>query len=266
MAFAASYDGTRIYYEKAGHGEPLLLVSGQGADHTYWDIIRDDFAGRYQVVVYDNRGTGHSDKPDAPEYTTRMFAHDAVAVLDHLGVGRAHVYGHSMGGRIAQWLAVDHEERIASLVLGGTTPGNARGVPREPEIDQLLTHPPADAKEAYQALASLVLSPSWLSKNPDIFSQLTQGTRLPDYVRRLHYQASETHDCWDYLPLIHTPTLVIHGSDDKLNPTDNASLLAGRIPHAELCIIQGGRHGYMFEFREESNRIVSSFLERNRLS
>ena len=108
MAFVTVPDGTHLYYEEVGAGEPLLLISGQGQDHTFWSGVRDDFADHYRVIVYDHRGTGQSDKPDAPPYSTRGFAQDAVALLDHLGVARVHTYGHSMGGRICQWLGIDH--------------------------------------------------------------------------------------------------------------------------------------------------------------
>lgn len=266
MPYATAFDGTRIYYEEVGEGESLLLISGQGADHTYWDGLREDFSGRYRVIVYDNRGTGQSDKPNAPEYTTRGLARDAIAVLDQAEISRAHVYGHSMGGRIAQWLAVDYGPRLASLVLGATTPGNAHGVARPAEVNSLMAHPPLDRQEAFQALGSLVLTPAWLASNPAVLTQLSQGTRLPEYIRNLHYQASEGHDCWDELEEIRTPTLVIHGSDDVMNPAANAALLAEKIPGAELYIVDGGRHGYLFEFREESSRVVNSFFERNHLS
>src|SRR2546421_5513836 len=99
MPYATALDGTRLYFEERGTtGEPLLLVSGQGSDHTNWNGIRGDFADRYRVIVYDHRGTGRSDKPAAPPYTTRGFAQDAIAILDHLAIARAHAYGISMGG------------------------------------------------------------------------------------------------------------------------------------------------------------------------
>ena len=89
---------------------------------------------------------------------------------------------------------------------------------------------------------------------------------IPEYAQRLHYLASEDHDTWDLLPTISAPTLVIHGSEDVVNPTANAYLLAERIPNAELSIVEGGRHGYFIEFREEASRVVKEFLARHPLS
>ena len=132
MPFASAPDGARIYYETQGHGEPLLLVMGRGSDHYGWGPIASDFAARWQVIIYDQRGTGQSDKPHSPPYTLQGFARDALALLDDLGIRRAHVYGISMGGRIAQWLGIDAPARVGALVLGCTTPGDAHGVARSP--------------------------------------------------------------------------------------------------------------------------------------
>ena len=266
MPFVTVPDGTRLYYEEEGDGEPLLLVSGQRQDHTFWDGIRDDFSDHYRVIVYDNRGAGQSDKPTDPPYSTRGFARDAVALLDRLGVSRAHVYGHSMGGRICQWLGIDHGERIGALVLGGTTPGAAHGVPMSAEVDALWLHPPTDPEAALHELGALFWSPAWIETHPSDARKVMEAPPLPEFARLLHYQASQGHDAWDLLPTIRNPTLVIHGSEDQLNPTANAYLLANQIPGAELYIIEGGRHFYPQEFRKEAGRVVSRFLARHPLS
>ncbi len=166
MPYATAHDGVRLYYEELGSGEPLLLIMGQGGDHTGWDGVRDDFAARFRVIVYDHRGTGQSDKPEAPPYTTRGFADDAVAILDQLGIARAHAYGISMGGRIGQWLGGAYPNRLGALVLGCTTPGNALGVPRPPEVDAAMANPPADPEERFAALMHAMYSPAWPAKNP----------------------------------------------------------------------------------------------------
>ena len=123
MPFATSPDGTRLYFECHGAGTPLLLLAGQASDHREWDGVRADFAAHHRVIVLDYRGTGQSDKPGAPAYSTRGFAQDAVAVLDQLGLDRAHAYGISMGGRVAQWLAIDHPQRLGALVLAAILAG-----------------------------------------------------------------------------------------------------------------------------------------------
>ncbi|HZR39610.1 MAG TPA: alpha/beta fold hydrolase [Ktedonobacteraceae bacterium] len=266
MPYATTLDGTHLYYEERGTGEPLLLVAGQGSDHTSWGNVPDDFASRYRVIVYDHRGTGQSDKPSAPPYTTRGFAQDAIAILDHLNIPRAHAYGVSMGGRICQWLGIDHADRIGALVLGCTTPGNAHGVRRPADVNAAMANPSADPQAAMSTMLSTIFSPGFMAAHLEIVEQMFQRSPLPEYVQKLHYQASEGHDAWDLLPTISVPTLVIHGSEDQVNPTANAYLLAERIPHAELYIVEGGRHGYFIEFHEEADRVINDFLARHPIS
>ncbi len=263
MAYTPSFDGTRLYYETVGSGEPLLLISGQGADRHGWDVVRDDFARKYQVVTWDHRGTGDSEKPREPAYTIEMFARDALAILDALGIGRAHIYGTSMGGRIAQRLAISHRERVGAVVLGCTTPGNRMGVRRPPEVDAQMANRPSSPEQAARQLCSQMVSAGFAGAHPEYLETLLERYRkpIPGFARRLHYAASEGHDAWDDLPGITAPVLVIHGDDDTVNVTANAYLLAERIPGAGLHIVEGGRHGYWVEFREETSAAVLEFLE-----
>ena len=266
MPFAMTSDGVRLYYETMGTGEPLLLVMGQAGDHHGWDFVRGDFANQYQVIVYDHRGTGQSDKPEQPPYSTRGFAQDAIAILDHLGIARAHAYGISMGGRICQWLGIDHGDRLGALVLGCTTPGNAHGVRRPPEVDADMRNPSPDPAAMARGLSRL-LSPEWVAAHPTYMAAMAEAALhpIPEYARKLHYQASEGHDAWALLPTIKAPTLVIHGSNDQVTMTANATLRAERIPGAELSIVEGGRHMFFLEFREEAGRVVKEFLARHPL-
>src|SRR5687768_2604867 len=188
MPFAKCND-VSLYYEVHGSGEPLLLVMGQGSDHHGWDRVRDDFAAHHQVIVFDHRGTGQSDKPREPEYSTRGFAADAVALLDFLGIERAHAYGISMGGRICQWLGIDHGGRVGALVLGCTTPGNAHGVRRPAEVDAKMANRPSSPEEAVAFLAEQMVTPAYLEAHPEYREYLLTRARnpIPAYAQRLHY-------------------------------------------------------------------------------
>ncbi len=254
-----------MYYEVHGEGEPLLLISGQGSDHHTWDFARDDFIREHRVILFDHRGTGLSDKPGEPAYSTRGFANDVIALLDYLDIPRAHAYGISMGGRICQWLGIDHPDRIGGLVLGCTTPGNPHGIPRPPEVDRQMANRPTDPEEAVRFLVEQMVTPEFAETHPEYVASVRRRIEspIPEYARKLHYQASEGHDTWDLLPTITAPVLVIHGDDDQVNPTANAPLLADRIPGAELHIVEGGRHGYFTEFRDEASRVVLDFLRRH---
>ena len=257
--FAIASDGTRVYYEESGEGEPLLLISGQCNDRHQWDPVRAGFAAAYRTIVFDHRGTGESDKPTGPPYSTRGFAEDAVAVLDAVGADRAHVYGISMGGRIGQWLGIRHSNRLGALVLGATTPGDRHGVARPSHVTRILTALPSRVDR--RALMELMYTPKWIDAHPEVL--LPQPDTVPGIARRMHYAASQGHDAWEWLPQVPVPTMVIHGSDDELNPAANAGLLAGRIPGAELHIVAGARHGYEVEFRDEATSAVLDFLRRH---
>lgn len=257
VSFALTDDGVALYYEVNGVGDDvLLLIAGQANNHHWWDLPRPDFDVRFRTVVFDHRGIGRSDKPETG-YSTRTFAADVRAVLDHAGVATAHVYGTSMGGRVAQWFAADHPDRVRRLVLGCTSPGGAHGIERSAEVRRSLAQ--RDAAKARQALLELMYTPSWLATHPGPYR--TIGDRaMPPHARRGHFTASKEHDGWDALAKITAPTLVVHGADDVFNPAANAALIAERIPDATAHLIPGARHAYFEEFREVASPLVLGFL------
>ncbi|WP_318199360.1 alpha/beta fold hydrolase [Streptomyces sp. SCL15-4] len=257
MPYATTPDGTRIAYQVQGSGSPLVLLAGQANNHRWWDGVRGDFHPARTTITLDYRGTGDSDAPRLP-YSTSVFARDVVRVLDELGIDRADVYGTSMGGRVAQQLAVQHAGRVRALVLGCTSPGGRHGIERTDDVRRSLAHP--DPAEARHALLQLMYTPAWLADNPGPFHTLGDPAMTP-HARRGHLFASDRHDAWDALPRVQAPTLVLHGSDDRLNPTANASLLAARIPGARSHVIPGARHAYFEEFRTTASPLVLDFLD-----
>ncbi|WP_024800085.1 alpha/beta fold hydrolase [Nocardia sp. BMG51109] len=254
MPYAKAADGVRLAHQTRGEGFPLVLIAGQSNNHHWWDGIRADFHGTHRTITFDHRGTGDSDKPDIP-YSTPGFADDVIAVLDDLGIGRADIYGTSMGGRVAQWVAARYPERVRALVLGCTSPGGRHAVDRGADIRRSL----ADPATAGQALKDLMYTPAWLETHPGPYQTLGDPA-MPAYARRRHLLASHRHDAWDALPGIAIPTLVVHGSDDRFNPAANAPLLAERIPDSRLLMIPGARHAYFEEFRHIASPAVREFL------
>lgn len=258
MPHALAADGTRIAFDLRGAGPPLVLLAGQANDRHWWDGVRGDFDGSYTTIAVDFRGTGESDRPDIL-YSTRGFADDVRAVLDELGVDRANVYGTSMGGRVAQWLAIDHPDRVRALVLGCTSPGGPRSVERDDSVRRALAvNQPAAVRSA---LLDLMYTPGWLAAHPGPVRTLGDPA-MPPFARARHLAASRQHDAWDSLPKITAPTLVIHGTDDRLNPVENAHLLMERISDAALLLVPGARHAYFEEFRDVAGPRVLSFLAR----
>lgn len=266
MTFAQADDATRLWYtvhesesggtpgNAASSRNPIVLIAGQSVSHHGWAPVLKQFTKNHRVLVFDHRGVGESDATFPAEFGTRDFARDVVAILDDAGIEKANVYGHSMGGRIAQWLAADAPERVAALALGGTTVGDAQGAERPPSATRALMSGDKDA------LLRLFYSPDWIAANADASAMLGAAPRTAE-ARRKHFAASTGHDGWAALPLIKAPTLVIHGTADELSVPENARILASGIARAELQLIEGARHGYFVE-NPETNELVLDFFDR----
>ncbi|ENZ7236829.1 alpha/beta fold hydrolase [Klebsiella pneumoniae] len=254
MPFAHSFDGIPLWYDVRGNGggEPVLLIAGNGCDHSVWNAVIAEFTTDRTVIIYDHRGTGKSGNNLTGTWSTRDFARDAFEVLLEAGFGRAHVYGHSMGGRVAQWLASDNPAAIKSLVLGATSVGEKRGIPRTPEATKAMR------ENDSVALRNMCYPEWWSSENPE---QAEYGEPRPHDMEAFmcHLRASTDHDSWEIASSIRSPTLVIHGNEDGITPAGNAEILAARIPAAQLLIVDKARHVY-WAGRPEVHQKVSTFF------
>jgi pimeloyl-ACP methyl ester carboxylesterase len=256
-------DGERIAYSVFGRasGTPVLMVQGLGVDSRGWALQRGAFGRTHRCVTPDNRGVGASSKPDGPYDLVRM-AHDALAVLDALEIERAHIVGASMGGIIAQIIAVLHQERVRSLTLACTAcrhhawrrellsewadTVNARGMPAlADEGLQWLVGPRLQRRfgRALNLLARLVMS----------------GSPAP-FVAQVEAIIAMSDDLRFELPSVKVPTLVITGSQDSLTPVGDAEELAEFIPNSQLHVLTGAAHGLMAEAPGPFNRAVLSFI------
>jgi 3-oxoadipate enol-lactonase len=265
MAFATASDGTRLNYEVFGprHGEPLLLIQGLGADRRGWLRQRRALSGRFRGIVFDNRGAGRSDHPAGP-YDLEVMAEDALAVLDAAGVARAHVMGASMGGIIAQIIAVRHPERTRSLVLACTAcrhhewrrellaewaelAGN-EGMASFARSAVRWLIGPRSLRRFWPAVG--LVGPLAMTGSPDAFVAQVQAILAMDDSLRAELSAIEV------------PALVLVGSQDILTPMGDSEELAEEIPGAELVVIRGAAHGFMLEHGAAFNRTVVEFLDR----
>lgn len=265
-------NGVRIHYEVAGSGPALLLLEGLGYGLWMWSKQRPALARHFTLVMPDHRGNGQSDKPDEP-YTIRLLAEDALAVLNELGMERAHVLGVSLGGMVALELAVYFPERVRGLVLASTTPGGPHADPM-PRVTQeawlaARTLPP---REGLRAAMALAFGSGYMETHPDEVEWiLTERLRAPqpDHAWLRQLQAAWQFDVFDALGGIEHPALVIAGSEDRVVPTSNAHVLAGRIPNARLVVFEGAGHLVFWERAEEFNAEVIRFLrevDRNEVS
>lgn len=253
----------KIYYEAYGQGPPLLLVSGWGSSGLSWEpAFVDDLAMAHCVIVLDNRGTGRSDKPEA-EYSIPLMADDCTVVLDAVGAERANVLGVSMGGLIAQELALTHGERVESLILCCTSCGwKGRSTPSQEDFARLFLRP----RERLRLRMEMLFTKSFVSREwPRLKEHWERVSRYPTptYVYRGQWKAMMSHSCCDRLSEIHAPTLVMGGDADQLNPVERLRELAEGIPRAELQIYPGLGHGFIMEAREEVVKRILSFLGRD---
>jgi pimeloyl-ACP methyl ester carboxylesterase len=233
----------------------LLLLQGQANSHRWWDRLRAAFEDELRTITMDYRGTGRSRGPVGP-WTTASFAADAVEILDRLSVNQALVYGTSMGGRVAQMLAIHHPDRVAAMVLACTSPGGPHAIERGTDIRQALAQ--ATGAERLDILHDLFYTPDWTHPPQD--STLMGDASMTRQEAAAHLRASDQHNAWDALPAIAVPTLIMHGDDDRMTPAVNASLLAERIPGARLRTYSGGRHGFFDEYASQVTPDVIDFL------
>lgn len=266
MSFVTSADGTRIYYEVHGEGEPILLVMGLGSNiHGWYRTIPWLLEqGRWQVIALDNRGVGRSDVPDGP-YTTEQMSDDAAAVLDAAGVATTHLMGASLGGMISQRFAVRHPHRLRSLVLLCTTPGGEMGVKASPEVIEALLAGGDDPAEAYRNRAWILYSEQTRAHGSaaieeDLVHRLKIPTTPAGYMNQ--FLASAGHDVWDELESISVPTLVVHGADDLLIPPENSRLIASRIPGAVHVEIPGAGHMLQADAPDQVREALEDFFDR----
>ncbi|MGA3185585.1 MAG: alpha/beta fold hydrolase [Bryobacteraceae bacterium] len=252
--------GARIYWEESGSGEPLLLVMGLGYSHDMWFRTRPIVSAHYRTILFDNRGVGKSDVP-VGAYSIAQMAADARAVLDAAGIEKAHVFGVSMGGMIAQELAINYPERVNRLVLGCTACGGSQGVRAAPKVIEILM---ARARMTPEEGAEAMV--------PYIYDASTPRERIDEdlAVRRLCYpqaagymgqvQAIMAWTSFDRLAGIQAPTLVIHGETDQLVPSENAGILARNVPGSRLVMLPHASHLFITDQPEASHRELLAFL------
>jgi pimeloyl-ACP methyl ester carboxylesterase len=258
MPFARS-DDVGIYYGEHGDGPALLLVPGIPAISSDWFPFAHRLKERFHVVVYDNRGSGRSDAPAGP-YSTPQLAGDAVALLDTLGIERAHVFGVSLGGMIAQELAIRFPERADRLVLGSTHAGYKDAVRPRREVTHAFAFETDDWAERMRALAPFAFAPGVDPQLLARFIDKKSGDVEPDHGYRGQIAAVLTHDAVDRLASIEQPTLVIAGSQDQIIPPENSEVLCERIPRARLEVVDGAGHLFFIERPERTLEVLDAFL------
>jgi pimeloyl-ACP methyl ester carboxylesterase len=271
----ADVNGLPIAYRIAGSGDPLVLVAGTGYPGATWhpDLV-GPLAERHTVLTFDHRGTGRT--PIGSErLSTRQLAADAVGLMDSLGLSAAHVVGHSMGGRVAQWMALDRVERVRTLVLAATGPGQfdpgkpvTRGVPVRTAVD-LVEH----GYEQYMRdhIRATFFTPEFADAQPEAVDWLVRAfwehrPTLETYLR--HVVARQEHQTADRLSELAMPSLVLIGDRDTHEGGtgvhwDASDYLLRHLPNAERVVLHGATHGYFWQQPEASAAVLRDWAARH---
>ena len=252
-----------IYYEIHGQGEPLVLIMGLRRNAEWWYRQLPALTQHFQLIVFDNRGAGRSDKPEM-EYSIRLFADDTAELMNFLGLSRAHVLGFSMGGYIAQELALNYSEKVRSLILSSTGCGGDRAIMMSPDrLEKFQANTGLKPEEILRKDMDIYFSDEFVARNPAVIKEFIE-------ISLRHYQPADAffrqfdaclrHDTADRLHRIAVPTLIMTGDDDPLVPPENSHVLKELIPQAELFVFPGGRHCVMLEQADQYNKKVIDFL------
>jgi pimeloyl-ACP methyl ester carboxylesterase len=256
-------NGVELAYQLRGSGAPLVMIHGAQGDQTMFADLASVCAADFRVLTFDQRGSGLSEKPDT-DYSIAMLADDTAALMDHVGFARAHVIGMSMGGMIAQELALRHPGKVAALVLGCTTPGGPHQVPVAGDaMAAAYSLAPMPPEERGKALAQAVYSKGHLERHPEIIAAMIEARRnrpIDPIALGHRMNALSRHDTYDRLPKINCPTLVITGKDDALISWENSRILAERIPGARLEVLDPAGHCFWLERAEDSRAAILQFL------
>lgn len=258
----ANHGGIRIWWSEHGAGDPLLLIMGLGYTSDMWYRLLPALTPRFRVLVFDNRGVGRSDVPPGP-YTVPDMAGDALAVLDAAGVERAHVLGASLGGAVAQELALQHPERVRSLILSCTLAGGPNAVPASPEVLQtLMDRAHMTPEEGVRAMVPHIYDHGTPRErvDEDLAVRLRTFPTAEGYLAQVGAAAGwESESRVDRLGSM--PVLVVHGENDGLVPPANGRRLASLIPGARLVMLPNASHVLWTDQPELARDALLEFLE-----
>jgi len=265
----AEVQGTNLYYERTGTGEAVILISGLGGNANLWKRQVPPLSEHHEVIAFDNRGSARSDVPEGP-YSIQTMAADTVQLLDALDIATAHVVGSSMGAMVAQEVAIQYPDKALTLTLLGAQCGGPHAfVPPAEETDALeqLATDEMDPEERAKAWLPHTFSEEFLEKNRKLATQYVKlSAQQPTTTAGLRAQwaALMAYDSWERLPLVAAPTLILHGSLDRLVPVENADVLCVRIPDSRVAIIEGAGHAIEYEAADAVDQLLLEFFAENR--
>jgi len=250
-------NGITTALRRRGSGPPLLLMHGNEADHAMFDALAEILADGFTVVAYDQRDCGQTDNL-AEAYTLADLGDDAAALIAALGLSRAHVYGSSLGGLVAQSLAARHPDRVDRLVLGNTWQAGINPAELNPEGIRQLASYRADLAANAAKIAEFFFPPAFIAERPSIIEMFRGGGRSEDKRARRGAVIAQTGRAdLSHFP---RPVLLITGSEDRVIPPAATAALAGTIPGARLVTLDGIGHAGAIQAPERVAAVIAGFL------
>jgi pimeloyl-ACP methyl ester carboxylesterase len=256
----AENSGVKIYWEEHGEGDPLLLIMGLGYTLEMWHRTAPILKQQYRTILFDNRGVGRSDVP-VGAYSISAMAADAAAVLDSAGIVRAHVFGISMGGMIAQEFALQYPRRVRSLILGCTSHGGPEAVLADAEVLKTVAERAMMSPEdGIRAMVSFIYDSGTPRERIEEDLAIRRHTypSIQGYLGQL--QAIFAYESRTRLAQLKAPTLVLHGESDRLVPPENGRRVARLINGARLEIFAGASHIFPTDQPEKTHQTILEFL------
>jgi pimeloyl-ACP methyl ester carboxylesterase len=252
-----------IYYRIEGSGKPLIMIIGFSANSDWWPPgLVDALAAHYQVILFDNRGAGRTDE-GRRKFTVPLMSTDTVGLLDALGIGKTHVFSISMGGMIAQEIALSHPDRVDKLILGCTTCGHwgaFLSLQRGRLWWDYLSNPRVRSRSL---MTNLLFSQEFLNNHREelkSFGQRASIAPMPTSIQLKQIAAMLCFDTFIRLPRLQNPTLVMTGTQDYMAVPRNSTILARRIPGARLVKLQGCGHAFIAEAEAQTAGHILDFL------
>lgn len=253
-----------IDYDVVGEGYPALLISGLGFGRWSWFKQVPELSKHFRTISFDLRNVGHLDE-DQGAYSVANLAAHAAALLDHLEIERAHILGTSLGGFVAQELALQRPDLVDRLVLISTSYGGSESEPMSMStLGRMLGWGATDRQDAVSRGLEVAVAKDYPDSHPEEFGRMV-GWRIADSPPLSEYNkqlvAGARFDASRSMEEIEAPALVLHGSEDRVIPTSNAASLAERLPDAKLRVLENAGHLVFVERSEETNQEILAFLK-----
>ncbi|MFW9973366.1 MAG: alpha/beta hydrolase, partial [Candidatus Odinarchaeota archaeon] len=259
-----------IYYEVHGEGYPLVLIRGLSSSLKSWPPYSiNQFSKSFKTILFDNRGAGRTDIPDG-DYSAKIMADDTIGLMNALDINKAHILGFSMGGCIAQEIILNYPKRVAKLILTSSWCGPSHGIMPNPEENPFPKMTPLLQEGNYEQMAKILtdsLFPEYYKKNnPRIIEKIVENyiNNAPS-LKGFQGQSAyvDTFDTFDRLSEIKSSTLILHGTEDKILPVENAKILARKILTAELVLFENTGHGMNIQENRLWTQKVIDFLKKD---